>query len=224
VSSTDCAVILDVDGVLLELTAIEEDVFFGAFSPWVAPGNLSRDWNSYRIRNDDDIVDEIIEAHGIPPHEKPGIVNAYHQRLAELLASGRLQSPPVPGAAELLAALSGMRHLGIATANFCEAARLRLQAANLWSPVSALAFGADGGGHKHAILARALATLDVPRHRIVYVGDNVNDVEAGRINGVAFVGFSTSESRLTTLSQAGARHLAHDHQTTLQHIQTLLGA
>ncbi len=62
----DRAVVFDVDGVLLELTAAEEDVFFGAFEAWVPPSSLSRNWNSYRIRNDDDIADEIMAANGIP--------------------------------------------------------------------------------------------------------------------------------------------------------------
>jgi phosphoglycolate phosphatase-like HAD superfamily hydrolase len=61
--------------------------------------------------------------------------------------------------------------------------------------VQDLAHGADGGGHKHAILARAIAASGLPPERIVYIGDNVNDVEAGLCNGVHFIGFSTSPER-----------------------------
>ena len=53
------------------------------------------------------------------------------------------------------------------------------------------AHGADGGGHKREILARAIAATGLPRNRIVYIGDNLNDVEAGLANGVHFIGFST---------------------------------
>lgn len=135
----DCAVIFDVDGVLLELTAAEEDVFFGAFAQWCPPGTLSRHWNSYRIRNDDNIVDEIIQTRGIASHHKPRIVKDYFAKLRHNLEAGTVQSLAIPGAAAMLTELAGKATLGIATANFREAARLRLVIANLWDPVAALA-------------------------------------------------------------------------------------
>jgi len=224
VTPQDCAVIFDVDGVLLELTATEEDVFFGAFQPWCAPSTLSRDWNSYRIRNDDNIVDEIMARLGLPPQLKTRIVADYHARIGALLANGSLLSHAIPGAADLLATLDGKTRLGIATANFREAARLRLLAAGLWQGVSGLAQGADGGGHKHEILARALHSLKLPRSRIVYVGDNVNDLEAGLRNGVHFIGFSTQQERLEHLAAAGATYLSGHHAATRILIENLLNA
>ena len=52
----DSAVIFDVDGVLLDLTAPEEDAFFLAFARLHGLTGLSRDWDSYRIRNDEHII------------------------------------------------------------------------------------------------------------------------------------------------------------------------
>lgn len=219
-----CAVIFDVDGVLLELTPNEENIFFAAFAPWGDPDTLSRSWNSYRIRNDDDIVDEIMVRWSIPADEKPGLVAAYHHALAARLADGRLKSHAVPGAPEILAALAGRAHLGIATANFREAARLRLEAAGLWSPVARLAHGADGGGHKHQVLARAIAESGLPNDRIVYVGDNLNDVEAGLRNGVHFIGFSRSAERRSALAAAGALQCTGNHEETLRLIHHSLNA
>lgn len=219
-----CAVIFDVDGVLLELTPNEEDIFFAAFSPWGDPNTLSRRWNSYRIRNDDDIVDEIMERWSIPPGEKPGLVTTYHAALEARLRDGRLHSLAIPGAPDLLQALGGMTRLGIATANFREAARLRLVAAGLWQPISSLAFGADGGGHKHQVLARAIAASGLSPGRIVYVGDNLQDVEAGLRNGVHFIGFSTSPERRESLASAGAHHCTGSHGDTLHLIRHCLNA
>ncbi len=218
------AVILDVDGVLLELTEAEEDLFFAAFAKWGDPSTLSRDWNSYRIRNDDNIVDEIMERWRIPVAEKPAIVSHYHRSLGEALASGALASPVIAGAGQLLASIEGKARLGIATANYREAARLRLISAGLWEPVSALAHGADGGGHKHEILARAIAASGMPPSRIVYVGDNLNDVEAGLQNGVHFIGFSTSAPRRAQLAAAGAPRVSGDHAETLGLILAALSA
>ena len=59
----DAAVIFDVDGVLLELTSAEEDAFFVPFENRYGLKNLSRDWNSYAIRNDENIIAEILASH-----------------------------------------------------------------------------------------------------------------------------------------------------------------
>lgn len=218
------AVIFDVDGVLLELTREEEDIFFAPFAPWGDPATLPRDWNSYRIRNDDNIVDEIMARWNIPAAEKPVLVRQYFLRLEQCLARGTVRSPAIAGASDLLQALSGKARLGIATANFREAARLRLVAAGIWDHLSALAHGADGGGHKHEVLARAIAASGLPPERIVYIGDNLNDVEAGLRNGVHFIGFATSAERRSALRAAGARRCCGDHAETLAEILGCLSA
>ena len=218
-----CAVIFDVDGVLLELTRPEEELFFTALARFVPTEHLSRDWNSYRIRNDADIVAEILDRNGLPVRLLPEVLDHYLELLGEALSSAAVTAAAIPGAEALLAELDGSAALGIATANFREAARLRLAATGLWQPVANLAFGADGGGHKAAILARVLARLDLPRSRVVYVGDNLNDVAAGKENGVHFVGFSTDATRRQQLDQAGAPFLAQNHGETLGFIRDLLG-
>ena len=132
--------------------------------------------------------------------------------------------PPrvIPGAQVLLEKLSGQRRLGIATANLLSAAKIRLLASGLWAPVAALAFGAEGSGHKRETVAKAIAASGLPRERIVYVGDNLNDVEAGLANGVHFIGFSEDAARRERLAAAGARHLSGDHARTADLIASLL--
>ena len=216
------AVIFDVDGVLLDLTGEEESVFFSAFDGHCDPDALSRDWNSYQTRNDDDIVDEIMARHGIPRAQKAIIVSSYFAHLKRHLDSCGTGASPITGAAKLLSELQGRVRLGIATANFRQAASLRLEKAGLWDAVSTHAYGADGGGAKRQILARAIAKLELPLRSIVFIGDNVNDVEAGLGNGVHFIGFSTSKTRLETLRKAGASFLSDSHETTLQMISQLM--
>ena len=191
------AIIFDVDGVLLELTHEEEEVFFTALTRFVPTENLSRDWNSYRIRNDDDIVAEILERNGLSQSLKSDVIAHYIALLQKALQQ-QLKSVVIQGAAELLISLSNQATLGIATANFLAAAQCRLQQACLWRHVSDHSQGADGGGHKRDILARLLARLPLPRERIIYVGDNLNDVEAGLGNGVHFIGFSSDPARRAT--------------------------
>lgn len=214
----DNAVIFDVDGVLLDLTPAEEDAFFLPFERRYGLTGLSRDWNSYRTRNDEHIIAEILERNKLPQQDSLTIIADY----LAILSSGSIAAKEIAGAKALLDALSGMALLGIATANLLSAARLRLQARGLWKPVSGLAFGADGSGHKRETVALAIAATALPKHRIVFVGDNLNDVEAGLANGVHFVGFSEEASRRASLGQAGARHVSGDHNTTAEIIAALL--
>ena len=156
------AVIFDVDGVLLKLTPEEEVLFFAPFAKRCDAAKLSRDWNSYRIRNDVDIIAELVESHSLPVSECELIRQEYLSLLRQKLLNKTVTSQKITGVQELLDQLSGAT-LGIATANFREAAKLRLEQAELWHHIAAHAFGADGGGHKHEILNRSylVRMLDV---------------------------------------------------------------
>lgn len=218
----DSAVIFDVDGVLLDLTAPEEDAFFLAFEGRYGLTGLSRDWDSYLVRNDEHIIAEILSRHGLPARERDAVIADYLAILSQGFGSGALRAVAIPGAADLLRDLGGSR-LGIATANLLAAAQLRLDAAGLWPLVQGLAFGAEGSGHKRETVARAIAATGLPRQRIVYIGDNLNDVDAGIANGVQFIGFSQSEARRARLAAAGAVHLSGDHARTGAIIRRMLG-
>jgi len=222
------AVIFDVDGPLLDLTRPEEDAFFVPFERLYGLTGLSRDWDSYRTRNDEDIIAEILESHlGRAPREgeRRQVIDLYGEVLREGFSSGRLKASAVPGADALLdrlASLPGMA-LGMATANLRRAAEIRLRAAGLWNPVSRYPGAADGGGAKRQVLARVIRDIDLPPQRIVFIGDNLNDVEAGRANGTHFIGFHWEESRRKRLSDNGAAHVSGDHEETYRLIERLLG-
>ena len=219
----DWAIIFDLDGVLLELTRAEEELFFQPFAKRIDATILSRDWNSYAIRNDEDIVREIVERYDLPASEV-AIITAEYLALLEQELQGALRSEAIASAAMLLMEFSNVAKLGIATANFREAARLRLQQTEMWSPVSAVAFGAEGGGHKSAILARAIVATGLPRSHIIFIGDNVNDVRAGLENAVHFIGFSSDAARRKALAAAGAKTLCSHHGETRVMIQQILSA
>jgi phosphoglycolate phosphatase-like HAD superfamily hydrolase len=223
----EAAIIFDVDGVLLHLTHEEENAFFWPFETLHRLTGLSRDWDSYRVRNDIDIIAEILENHlgrVSSEAERQTIVGAYLGRWADELDAEKLTPVEVSGARRLLAELaSGPAIIGIATANLREAARVRLDRLGLWTFVERLAHGADGGGAKRDVLARAIAESGLPRSRIVYVGDNLTDVDAALANGVHFIGFATDPSQRQRLRDAGAPVVSGDHGETLQHIRNQLG-
>lgn len=219
------AVIFDVDGVLLDLTEPEEDAFFWPFAELHGLTGLSRDWDGYRIRNDEDIIEEILEGHfGRAPtsEEHRAVIDAYVGHMEANLRLKRLVPEVVPGTSELLAGLAGKARLGIATANLLEVASLRLAACGLWDRFKTLGFGANGGGAKREILARAIASLNLSRQRIVFIGDNLNDVEAGLANQVHFIGFSAEPAKTRRLAAAGAERICNHHRDTLKHIKDAL--
>ena len=223
----DAAVIFDVDGVLLDLTPPEEEAFFHPFLQLHGLSDLSRDWDNYRIRNDHDIMAEVLERHfGRPPtaDELDRLTRSYLSHLESGLSGGQLTVVEIPGARSLLSSLraDGVT-IGIATANLVDAARLRLQSAGFWDFVAELPFGADGGGAKAEILSRAIAASGLAKHRIVYLGDNLNDVEAGLRNNVHFIGFAREQHRREKLAQAGAATVCGDHDTSYQLISSMLG-
>jgi len=220
----DSAVIFDVDGVLLHLTAAEEDTFFVPFERRYGLTGLSRDWDSYRTRNDEDIIAEILETHRLPLTEHPAVIADYVAAMGQGLECGELVPEHIPGVKTLLDGLAGTSAVGIATANLVAIARLRLERAGLWDYVAGLPFGADGGGHKRDTVARAIAATGLAKNRIIYVGDNLNDVDAGLANGVNFIGFALDAARRERLAAAGARHLSGSHDETAHLIGALLGA
>jgi phosphoglycolate phosphatase-like HAD superfamily hydrolase len=213
----DAAVIFDVDGVLLELTRDEEELFFEALSRFVPTENLSRDWNSYRIRNDEDIIVEILERNSLPVALKSTVTAHY----MALIMSSKVRSKPIIGASTLLKTLSNEAHLGIATANLLCAAKHRLQQADFWNAVSSHASGADGGGHKSVILGRTITGLP-PVSKVIYIGDNINDLEAARVHGVTFIGFSEDALRRDILRTSGAKHISATHLETRALINQML--
>jgi phosphoglycolate phosphatase-like HAD superfamily hydrolase len=221
-SRADWAIIFDVDGVLLELTRDEEELFFEPFRSRCDVTKLSRDWNSYQIRNDEDIIKELVGRHQLHPSETKTITAEYLMLLEDRLHTGQLQSQVISGASGMLNKFKSRARLGIATANFRRAAELRLKQTGLWDHVSGLAHGADGGGHKSAILARAIKSSGLSPQRIIFIGDNVNDVVAGLENGVHFIGFSESAERREKLAAHGARNLSGSHAQTETLLEQLL--
>jgi len=221
------AVIFDVDGVLLELTATEEDAFFLPFERRYGLTGLSRDWDSYRVRNDREIIHEILENHlgtAFAPHHYDEVQSAYDRILTGGFASGELKITPIPGAGQLLKTLSRIDGLalGTATANIRRAAEIRLREAGFWDHVSRYPGAADEGGHKHQVLARVIADMNLPPERVVYIGDNLNDLEAGKVNGTHFIGFHVGEAKRQRLLDHGARHVTGDHGETLALIRQML--
>ena len=226
------AVIFDVDGVLLHLTPQEEDVFFASLEGVHNITGASRDWNSYRVRNDVEIIEELIErkfSRPADPNEVRQVVDRYRVLLEIAIRSNEIEIKPIDGIEDVLRELGWMEgaKLGVATANLKAAADLRLRAAGLkdWFSIGGYA---DARGPKAEILKQVMAKLrdgngkPLPAERVVFLGDNPNDVQAGLQNGCHFIGFATDEARRQVLRNEGAEIVISSHDDTLAAITSAL--
>jgi phosphoglycolate phosphatase-like HAD superfamily hydrolase len=228
------AVIFDIDGVLLHLTRDEESLFFKAFRTLhgIADEHLNPDWNSYRVRNDVEIAAELLERHfgrAAQAHEVDAVMRHYAGTIEAGLANGTLTVQAIEGAGALLDGLRnrGTFALGLATANIEAAAVMRLTRAGLWGDYHVTGY-AEAGGSKINILRQAIAQLEtagapVPRERIVFLGDQLGDLNAARENGVHFIGTSPKPEQRQVLRDHGAEHVSDGHHLTADMIDSLLG-
>lgn len=219
------AVIFDVDGVLLHLSPAEEDGFFEPFREAYGLTGLSRDWSAYDIRNDLHIVREII-ATRLGRMATPEEVQVWRSRYLEIIqdwmARGIFAVQPIAGAFDLLRDLCSSGTLtGVATANIIDAARMRLEAVGFWPHIRCAA-GAECGGPKKQILGKLISDLGLSRDDVIYIGDNLNDLEAGREHAGHFIGFSSSARQRQYLKERGAVLLAGDHRETRLLLERLL--
>jgi len=223
----DRAVIFDIDGPLLDLTAAEEALFFAPMRQRYGNVTATTDWNSYRIRNDVEIYREALENHlKRPPSalEIQQICEGYISGMRKGHDDGTLDVVSVPGAQRLLQRLSAIKNLalGVATANLTAAAELRLRKVDMWDAISAHVGAAEAGGPKSSILASVLRNLRLPPEHIVFLGDNLNDLRAAEVNGVHFIGFDVTAKKRNALANAGAKVVCGDHETSWSHIKEML--
>jgi len=230
-----CAVIFDVDGVLLHLTPPEEQLFFAAFRDTyaVAETHLVADWNSYRKRNDVEIAREILERHfgrDVTVSEIDKVLDNYAASVTAGLDDGTLSPKVIDGAGDMLAALG--RHdaliMGLATANLERAATARLKHTGLWGPFAVGGY-AEALGPKTEILRQTIAQIGeatgatVPQDRIVFIGDQKGDLNAARDNGVAFIGHSPDAAQRDVLRDLGAETVVGRHDETVAIVEDVLG-
>jgi len=224
-SNHHAAVIFDVDGPLLDLTAAESTAFFVPFREAYGLTDLSEDWDSYPIRNDVEIFRELLQRAGIS-NDDASLASLHARYLAELetiYANGE-SVVPIPGALSLLKTLNTIDGLalGTATANFEAAAQMRLRRVGMWEFVKHWHSGAEGGGAKRDILARVIERLDLPPERVVFLGDNLNDLDAAKANGTHFIGFHVDPKRQERLSEAGTETVTGDHIKSFELIKAWL--
>ncbi|MBK1710468.1 HAD family hydrolase [Marichromatium gracile] len=142
---------------------------------------------------------EIVQTLGIPAYRVPGFV----ARMRREMRAGLLATPPVPGWTETLEALAarGLR-LGVLSSNASES----LAAYLARYPLPHLDFVVGGAAlfGKSRALRRLAARERLRPARMLYVGDELRDLEAARAAGTGFVAVGWGYTDPTRLHAAGA--------------------
>ena len=126
------AVIFDVDGVILHLTPPEEAAYFQALELVFGITDASPDWDSYRARNDVEIVEELIETR-LGRAATPGDINSFTDKYVSLvdigIRTGEIEVLEIDGIRDVLMELTQADNLimGLATANLMGMAKMRLR-------------------------------------------------------------------------------------------------
>jgi phosphoglycolate phosphatase-like HAD superfamily hydrolase len=182
-------------------------------------------------RTDTSLVSQALRQHGIPDtadaHDK--FRSVYLERLSkEIHQPGVGRKGVMPGARELLAALTGHPHFHIAllTGNYRDAAVIKLTYFDLWNHFAWGAFS-DDAGDRNALLpiarerARTFGVPEEARQRAIVIGDTPDDVNCARAAGARSIAVATGGFSADALREAGADVVLDDLSDT-EAVLTLL--
>jgi len=153
-------------------------------------------------------------AHGGIEGEPHGHVDAFVKRYVELLPASLVEREGhlMPGFPELLAALRDAgATLGLATGNFREGARLKLEYFDIAGFFQGGGFG-EVSLERADVVAAAIAAVANGAHpsEIIVVGDTPHDITSALDNGAIGVGVATGTYTADQLRESGAHTVFKD--------------
>ena len=205
-------VIFDVDGTLLDTNYLH-------IAAW---------WEAFRERGHEVQCAEVHRALGLASAElvervlgraEPSVIDAHSRHMAPYL--GRMR--PLPGAADLLAAVAGLGlNVVLATSAKDEEIDFMLDALGARDAIGTVVSSGSVEQAKPApdIVEAALDQSGTERERAVMVGDAVWDVIAARRAGIPCVGLLSGGIAGDELRGAGAVEVHHDPAALLASLQT----
>lgn len=176
-------------------------------------------------RTDLYILFEGLKAHGIqgdPDEHLQRFLARYYALLPRMLEEkdGALK----PGFPELLEALRGEAKLGLATGNFSEAARLKVEHYGITEYFEGGGFGEVSVDRADVVKAAIDAVVDGhDLEDVLVIGDTPHDITAALANGTRAVGVATGGISADELRQAGAHLVFESFEDWEGAAATLLG-
>jgi phosphoglycolate phosphatase-like HAD superfamily hydrolase len=217
----------DIDLTLLYAGGVAQLAYEAAFlALFGAPPRLKLRFSG---RTDLDMMSEALAHHGVTDPDLSGFFARY---ATEFTARAHLlpeRGYPLPGAAQVLAALAGRPDLvqTSVTGNIAPVAHAKLAAFDL---AALLDLTVGGYGDEHAVRAELVsASHRRARHRygdfaeVVVIGDTVHDIAAALACGCTAVGVATGPASIDELRAAGAHHVL-DSLVDVQTVVDLLSS
>ena len=208
-------VLFDLDGTLTSGDGLGTRCFFDAIEETFDLPSVDRDLHGYDACTDAGIVARLLaDVRGRPAGEQElaKVRDRYLARLGAELERRPRAYRALPGAASMLRALPERLSVavGLATANWEGAARMKLDSAELGGPPLVGGFAEDGL-ERAAVVRASLERVPGARLPACYIGDRPCDVDAARSLGMGFVGVG-SGSNEAALRAAGAPSVIADYR------------
>ncbi len=213
-------IIFDLDGTLIESTAVDDACFLRAAEEVLGVHSPDPDWANYPHCTDTGLVAELLRR-DTDRAMSPEILERFRRRFLELLREAERSRPghftPIPGTHELLEALAQREEVAVAvaTGGFEVTARAKLEWAGLPLQHHPVAFSEDGPS-RESILNAAMrrageACGRADFDRVVSIGDGVWDVRTAASLGIGFIGRASGEGA-DRLHRAGAETVLPDYR------------
>lgn len=225
-------VIFDIDGTLIESTAVDDACFLRAAEEVLGVRSPDADWANYPHCSDTGLVSELLRRY-VGREARAEDVERFRQRFRALLEDAVRTQPslfsPIPGIHELLERLAEREDIAVAvaTGGFEVTARAKLDWACLPLQAHPAAFSEDGPSRESIVTAAVRRAGEAHGRtdfdRIISIGDGVWDVRTAASLGVGFVGRASADDA-DRLRREGAEMVISDYLDEPELLRTILAA
>jgi beta-phosphoglucomutase-like phosphatase (HAD superfamily) len=199
------AVILDIDGTLLNSNEIDDMLYLAAVRKVLGQAKVRESWSLYRDVTDAGILDEIITDNALT--SSAAILNAVRELFVESIRQHVEQTGPfteIAGAREFVCGLqaSSSHRVAYATGGWSASASIKLASAGF--PLQGIPLASsDDYPDRQSIMVRALKQLRGEFQSVTYYGDGAWDEAASRNLGWKFVPVGEKLGGLTRFKAVG---------------------
>jgi len=183
------AIVLDIDGTLIESMAIDSDLYFSSIFAVLGPVEIRENLNDYDHVTDIGIIAQVMEDNALPL-DSDAIVSIRNRFVAGLTARIKIDGPfpEIPGAARFIDRLRDSKEhdVAIATGGWRLSALLKLETSEL-NVKGIPVFSCDDSPSRTEIMRIALSQLGNVYESVTYFGDAEWDRRACEILGWEFV-------------------------------------
>jgi beta-phosphoglucomutase-like phosphatase (HAD superfamily) len=200
------AVILDIDGTLLDSNEIDDTLYLTAVRSVLGQAKVRESWSLYRNVTDGGILNEILNDNSLT--SSAAILNAVRDIFVESIRQHVARTGPfteIPGAREFVCGLqaSSSHCVAYATGGWSASASIKLESAGF--PLQGIPLASsDDYPDRQSIMVHALNQLGGEFQSVTYYGDGDWDEVASRNLGWKFVPVGERLGGLTRFIPVGA--------------------